>query len=295
MTFNSKNRPRSGFTLIELLVVIAIIAILAAILFPVFAQAREKARQTACLSNTKQIGTGLMMYVQDYDELYPIAIPDNVPPINGGTSARLPIEDQFGPYIKNDDVWHCPSDAADVRTDVAFWDGSKKANPKGRSYGYLGTIATAQNGTANKSMDPNTGATQYTALGDPRVPFAAADFDAPADTFVLAESAAPEYPSGSAILSTVYAIGTYNAGYLVGCDTWKFAGRKPGDATGVTGPCATNAVFTDARYKPFPGHSGRGNYVFADGHAKSMAWGDVRDKDFWYFKRLKPTVAPYAK
>jgi prepilin-type N-terminal cleavage/methylation domain-containing protein len=60
-----------GFTLIELLVVIAIIAILAAILFPVFAQAREKARQTSCLSNEKQLGTAISMYVQDYDETYP--------------------------------------------------------------------------------------------------------------------------------------------------------------------------------------------------------------------------------
>src|SRR5437868_15440430 len=59
---------RRGFTLIELIVVIAIIAILAAILFPVFAQARESARQTTCLSNQKQLGTGLMMYAQDYDE-----------------------------------------------------------------------------------------------------------------------------------------------------------------------------------------------------------------------------------
>lgn len=67
LTGVSARRPQ-GFTLIELLVVIAIIAILAAILFPVFAQARSKARQTACLSNLKQIGTGLMMYTQDYDE-----------------------------------------------------------------------------------------------------------------------------------------------------------------------------------------------------------------------------------
>jgi prepilin-type N-terminal cleavage/methylation domain-containing protein len=67
---SSRSLDRHGFTLIELLVVIAIIAILAAILFPVFAQAREKARQTACLSNTKQIGTAFMMYVQDYDEAF---------------------------------------------------------------------------------------------------------------------------------------------------------------------------------------------------------------------------------
>src|SRR5437660_8242227 len=71
--FRSMNRQRRGFTLIELLVVIAIIAILAAILFPVFAQASEKARQSACISNMKQIGTGVLMYLQDWDDTYPMS------------------------------------------------------------------------------------------------------------------------------------------------------------------------------------------------------------------------------
>src|SRR6201984_300402 len=98
---------RRGFTLIELLVVIAIIAILAAILFPVFAKAREKARQTSCLSNIKQVGLALTMYVQDYDELTPSPLP-NVPAINGGNSNAEPIDQQLLPYIKSDGVWACP-------------------------------------------------------------------------------------------------------------------------------------------------------------------------------------------
>jgi prepilin-type N-terminal cleavage/methylation domain-containing protein/prepilin-type processing-associated H-X9-DG protein len=87
---------RKGFTLIELLVVIAIIAILAAILFPVFAKAREAARKTQCLSNCKQIGTGIMLYVQDYDEVYPS--------VDWGAYLVL-----IQPYVKNIDLWRCPS------------------------------------------------------------------------------------------------------------------------------------------------------------------------------------------
>src|ERR1044071_3418070 len=71
-----KRSGRRGFSLIELLVVIAIIAILAAILFPVFAQARDKARQAACLSNMKQLGLALTLYVQDYDEVLPFQLAD---------------------------------------------------------------------------------------------------------------------------------------------------------------------------------------------------------------------------
>jgi prepilin-type N-terminal cleavage/methylation domain-containing protein len=97
----------AGFTLIELLVVIAIIAILAAILFPVFAQARDKARSSACLSNTKQIGTAIMMYTQDYDETLPEYWDDNAKPSNPNPLGYW--HNHLQPYIKNYQVFICPS------------------------------------------------------------------------------------------------------------------------------------------------------------------------------------------
>jgi prepilin-type N-terminal cleavage/methylation domain-containing protein len=97
------HRRISGFTLIELLVVIAIIAILAAILFPVFAQAREKARQASCLSNNRQYATATMMYVQDYDETFPYEANMN------GTCVST-FYQVVHPYVKNNQIIQCPSE-----------------------------------------------------------------------------------------------------------------------------------------------------------------------------------------
>jgi prepilin-type N-terminal cleavage/methylation domain-containing protein/prepilin-type processing-associated H-X9-DG protein len=101
---------RRAFTLIELLVVIAIIAILAAILFPVFAQAREKARQTSCISNLKQIGSGLMMYYQDYDEILPAVNSGGHPTGWGYGSPDTVWAQAINPYTKNWQIFRCPSD-----------------------------------------------------------------------------------------------------------------------------------------------------------------------------------------
>ncbi|MFP4248795.1 MAG: type II secretion system protein [Armatimonadota bacterium] len=112
---------KRGFTLIELLVVIAIIAILAAILFPVFARAREKARQSSCLSNVKQISLGILMYAQDYDERLPSLYFrfDDI-------GLRTGLMTMVHPYIMNTQVHDCPS--ADMSSSYS-WLGS-------RSYGY---------------------------------------------------------------------------------------------------------------------------------------------------------------
>jgi prepilin-type N-terminal cleavage/methylation domain-containing protein len=138
---------RTGFTLIELLVVIAIIAILAAILFPVFAQAREKARQTTCLSNEKEIGLGVIMYVQDYDEHFPVEREPNTynPPGPFGITWRTTIQ----PYIKNTQLMYCPDDASNVQWSEGYQDGitygcasDGSVNEKGNhiSYAYNGYL-----------------------------------------------------------------------------------------------------------------------------------------------------------
>jgi len=118
---------RNGFTLIELLVVIAIIAILAAILFPVFARAREKARQSSCLSNVKQITLGVQMYTQDYDETLPRARFWYT-----GSGSPYLYTRAIRPYVNNEQIFICPSDANGVY--VEGWTSSPHRSDL--SYGY---------------------------------------------------------------------------------------------------------------------------------------------------------------
>src|SRR5579862_8540373 len=139
-------RFRKGFTLIELLVVIAIIAILAAILFPVFAQARERARSASCLSNTKQLGLAEMMYTQDYDEVYwscpwPGGGQDGiVNPANNGTTFW---SDLLMPYIKNTGIFNCPSNS-DTLINTANY--IPPAVPQGSSNYYRVTYGYGEQG-----------------------------------------------------------------------------------------------------------------------------------------------------
>src|SRR3569833_2740261 len=148
-----QSAPKAAFTLIELLVVIAIISIIAAILFPVFAQAREKARQTMCTSNEKQLSLGVLMYTQDNDEfLPPIATPNN--------SELWP--DLVKPYIKNDQVRVCPSDSGTSvmnsygLNEMPFVDLNDTATLAPKPLGLLSTPSNTEmheeTGTLNNQM-----------------------------------------------------------------------------------------------------------------------------------------------
>lgn len=106
---NHTDMPRTGFTLIELLVVIAIIGILAAILFPVFARARESARKVSCASNLKQLGLGLEMYKQDYVQRF----------LPSGQTDLLCPRTRLEPYLKNHQIWVCPSESNELVTGMA--------------------------------------------------------------------------------------------------------------------------------------------------------------------------------
>ncbi len=202
---------RKAFTLIELLVVIAIIAILAAILFPVFAQAREKARQISCLSNIKQLGLGLLMYVQDYDETWPRndnCLNNGTTPLPGAPATAVGCSGPYGdrinhykwwfwcyPYVKNLDINFCPSRTRIESEPTGYnqWDDwQNSAEVFGAGYGLNLSIT----GALNVWPTPASGrAYRNSFLGG-----GLAGVSTPADTMLLMETDNP-------------AVGAYNYPY----------------------------------------------------------------------------------
>jgi prepilin-type N-terminal cleavage/methylation domain-containing protein/prepilin-type processing-associated H-X9-DG protein len=248
---------RQGFTLIELLVVIAIIGILAAILFPVFASAREKARQTTCASNEKQMGLAFMQYVQDYDEMWPIPASGNVAPlynVGRGWAGML------YPYLKSFPVYLCPTSAVGhAASGLTYAYNMNLCIGPGAAYGIGGAQAklTAPSQTIalfeavypigntiniiNESQDivnsPWSGSSQGYANGSGAV-----------------------YGVPSVYSNVVYATGPFSnidPSLIVDCP---FTGTS----------CADGSFLNDAGL-----HSGGSNYLLCDGHVKWLMPGTV--------------------
>lgn len=191
------NLKNKGFTLIELLVVIAIISILAAILFPVFAGAREKARQTQCLSNMKQLAVAFQMYKGDYDECFP----SNPTPsgsayvirwdeyigyasFSGGEDGKAFFKNnayfgQLAPYVKNNKIFGCPSDAGGFGkspVDTNFSDGKRMTSYIYRTF--VGNVTSPQITAEHGNGGPK---------GGPQSPYTDSDFAKPSQTFIINE------------------------------------------------------------------------------------------------------------
>jgi prepilin-type N-terminal cleavage/methylation domain-containing protein/prepilin-type processing-associated H-X9-DG protein len=250
------SQSSSAFTLIELLVVIAIIAILAAILFPVFAQAREKARSISCLSNMKNIGLAAMMYVQDYDETYPL----NQYWYNNG-AAQVVWADMLYPYIKAGDR---SADAGNNRS-VSWGTGGIYSCPsfptktQNNNYGIHGALAP-------------DGPAEWNGYVEPTVATAAV-IDSPAETIYILEKGQNSAP---------WSWGIFEAGEWAWTDWWAGDGYGPNPNPAhyeinydrdlpITGEAPTD--WPNPGVMPRFRHSGSCNVTFADGHAKAMQRG----------------------
>jgi prepilin-type N-terminal cleavage/methylation domain-containing protein len=186
---------KTGFTLIELLVVIAIIAILAAILFPVFGRARENARRSSCTSNMKQIGLGIMQYAQDYDEKFPGNGGYNLPT---GETATWDLRIQ--PYVKSVQVLACPSDTAHPTANLPGFGQNVR-----RSYGMVAYMWQIQ----GNFWEPQPVGRSMASVPSPSV------------TLLVGESGRPEF-GGNTAASWFEGSRIHNTGDLASSD-----GRKP--------------------------------------------------------------------
>ncbi|MBC8101959.1 MAG: prepilin-type N-terminal cleavage/methylation domain-containing protein [Cytophagales bacterium] len=239
-----KTHTNRAFTLIELLVVIAIIAILAAILFPVFAQAREKARQTACLSNVQQLSKAYQMYLQDNDELFPPHVTERTAPPGTGTDevSRAPFtyKTKLEPYIKNKDVHKCPSAPDWPTPGVGAWFTT--------DYGNNHNEANLENASQRAwyIANPDFGFNETTPL---------ADIERPANFILLGDAGR--------------AAGSPSRGGLYP-QPWAFDDKAQPESA------------QQARF--LPRHSGGGNIAYSDGHAKwrkpEQTWRSILDNDW---------------
>ena len=250
--FGRANRQRSGFTLIELLVVIAIIAILAAILFPVFARAREAARTSACLSNTNQIAKGFLMYVQDYDEVFPPWTANHCGRYTGGAFAlAFMYPNLVGPYIKNGivldpvtntgtlgQVWACPT----IKNML-----SAAANTYAYNYYAFGGTSNCTGAGLGAAYAPFDGPSHA-------YPAPLASIGRPAETLFLTDGGQLSRPPVAFVVNgrSAFNNGVYGSHEL---------------GTGVTAPAVAGTTST-AIMRFLTGR--RTNVAWADGHTKSV-------------------------
>jgi len=251
-------RRAKGFTLIELLVVIAIIAILAAILFPVFAKAREKARQTACLSNMKQLALAVLMYSSDYDEVFPMRRLgnswDDPQPVYAGpppcdsrsihSAFRLPSIIQ--PYVRNAGIFVCPSWSTTKTCRANFPQPTCQWSYTGLDGSPMHTASPAQ-----ASGDPCLVCGRYCNPGGNQGVF---------DIYQGAKMSAVPAPA-NAVMLIEFKIG---AGY---------GSIANGDRTNPLGGHLNLTAYINAPNKQV--HNEGNNYSFCDGHAKWMRAPDM--------------------
>lgn len=235
---------RRGFTLIELLVVIAIISLLAAILFPVFATAREKARQSACSSNQKQLGLAFLQYAQDYDEVMPVNI------VNGLTANAMGWGCGLFPYVKSFDAYKCPNDTTIKAISAGNW---------------LYPVSYAYNDSIGR-RDPMGIYGQMVKLR------------APASTVLLAE-AGNDGSTAHVGCRAMLNLPNENLSGLYSCSGSLYVSDGSGTFPPVwaTGYMAGRGNLLSAFAGPEGRHSGGANFAMADGHVKWLRGNQVSD------------------
>jgi prepilin-type N-terminal cleavage/methylation domain-containing protein/prepilin-type processing-associated H-X9-DG protein len=246
-----------AFTLIELLVVVVIISILTAILFPVFARAREQARKAACQSNLKQIGIAIMMYTQDYDESFPYAAMQGA---GGGHSNRW--YDVVNPYVKSkQQVWICPTagpmrryGGADGYTYGGY--GYNVAGSKINKNPYTGATASGYGNGFGLSPTPPS-----EVVGNNWTPtlnsVTLAMIEEASDTVIVADPC-----------SRAYADDNYRAEFLYSYSNISYLPMLHGGPFNTADTVSATVDYTPAWLAANP--SGGGNYLFVDGHVKYL-------------------------